>query len=165
MAAPINIRPTIPADRNYLLSTMRQALLKTSAYCEGLHPEVLTNLLESILTIYTTAIATPVDDSSMILGFIVYAPGSVGFIYVRKHLRQHKLGTRLLEHAGISKGEIIAPLMVTKIEITPGVWSAFPKLAAAHGYTIRFRPYLPLQLQANAMLPKLEVPPLDETNT
>jgi hypothetical protein len=149
--ASISIRPYQPTDHAYIMSTMRMTLVK-SPFMQGIHPAVMDTLLGPVVTLFSIAVATPTADSNTILGYIAYqGPNIVGFIFVRPGLPRRKgLAEKLIAHAGIAKGEIISPFLVTNR--FDGV--TFPKFAESKGYTIRHRPYLPLQLMADTVLPQ-----------
>lgn len=138
MLATIAIRPFKPTDRAFVLDSMRRTLVRNSAYFEGLQPEVVNLVIEPVLATYQTQVATPQGDHDEILGYIIHdGPGVVGFLYVKEALRRKGVCKFLLRAAGVQPGEIIAPLIVTKL---PGAGN-FPKLAGMHGYTLRYRPY------------------------
>jgi GNAT superfamily N-acetyltransferase len=127
---------------------MRRTLVRNSAYATGLQPDVINVLVEPIMAIYTTLVATPHEDHDEILGYLTHdGPTTVGFIYVKEPLRQKGIASALLDHAGIRKGEITAPLIVTKL---PGSGN-FPKLCESHGYTVRFRPWMGLSMMADIL--------------
>lgn len=148
MPALIGIRPFQIQDRAFVLDSMRRTLVRNSAYAAGLQPEVINLLVEPILATYRTLVATPHGDDDEILGYLTHdGPSIVGFIYVKEALRQKGIATALLAHAGVAKGEIAAPLIVTKL---PGAGN-FPKLAEAHGYTLRFRPWMGLAMMSRLL--------------
>jgi hypothetical protein len=127
---------------------MRRTLVRNSAYATGLQPEVINLILEPVLATYATLVATPHGDDDEILGYITHdGPSTIGFIYVKEAIRQKGIATALLASAGIKKGEVVAPLVVTKL---PGSGN-FPKLCEAHGYTVRFRPWMALSMMADLM--------------
>lgn len=134
-----------------MLDSMRRTLVRNSAYAAGLQPEVINLIVEPVLATYETLVATPHGDPDEILGYIIHdGPSTVGFIYVKEALRQKGIGSALLASAGIQKGEIVAPVIVTKL---PGAGN-FPKLCEAHGYTVRFRPWMGLAMMAELMSPR-----------
>jgi hypothetical protein len=122
---------------------MRRTLVRSSAYANGLQPEVLNLLIEPILAAYTTIVATPEDDADSILGYLVHdGPRTVAFVYVKEGVRRKGIATALASHAGVTRGEVVAPLIVTKMA---GVGN-FPRFAESKGYTLRYRPYEPLRI-------------------
>jgi len=148
MPAPIDIRPFRPEDRAFVLDSMRRTLVRNSAYAAGLQPEVVNLLVEPVLATHETLIATPHGDADEILGYITHdGPSVVGFLYVKEALRQKGIATVLLAAAGIRKGEVVTPLLVTKL---PGAGN-FPNLCEAHGYTVRFRPWMVLSQMAQLL--------------
>ena len=148
MPALIAIRPFKPQDRAFVLDSMRRTLVRNSAYATGLQPEVLNLLVEPVLATYTTLVATPQGDPDEILGYVIHdGPHVVGFLYVKEALRRHGIGSALLKAAGVEKGEVVAPLIVTKL---PGAGN-FPKLAETKGYTLRFRPWMGLSQMARML--------------
>lgn len=148
MPALIGIRPSRPSDRAFILDSMRRTLVRNSAYATGLQPEVLNLLVEPVLATYRTLVATPEGQPDEILGYIAHDGAHVvGFLYVKEALRGKGIARALLNSAGIEKGEVVTPLLVTKL---PGAGN-FPKLCEAHGYTVRFRPWMVLSQMA-AML-------------
>jgi len=141
MPALIGIRPFQPQDRAFVLDSMRRTLVRNSAYATGLQPEVLNLLVEPVLATYRTLVATPQGDPDEILGYIIHdGPHVVGFVYVKEALRQKGIASALLKAAGVEKGELVTPLLVTKL---PGAGN-FPKLCETKGYTVRFRPWMVL---------------------
>lgn len=158
--ATIAIRPYQPNDHAFVMSTMRTTLTTKSAFMQGLHPAVVDTLLEPIVTLFTTSVATTTGDSNTILGYLLYSlPNTVGFVFVREQLRDKHIATKLLEHAGIAKGEIISPFMVTN----QFGGMNFPKFVGSKGYTVRHRPYITLNLQAEMLIPKLDDTPTQTT--
>jgi GNAT superfamily N-acetyltransferase len=151
MPALIAIRPFRSADRAFVLDSMRRTLVRNSAYAAGLQPEVINLLVEPILATYQTLVATPHGDDDEILGYLTHdGPSIVGFVYVKEALRQKGIATALLAHAGITKGELVAPLIVTKL---PGAGN-FPKLCETKGYTVRFRPWMGLSMLSDLLTTK-----------
>ena len=143
--ATINIRKGQPNDRAFITDSMRRTVSRSSAYAKGLHPEVMNFLTDSILAIYTTLVAVPLDSADDILGYLLHdGDKNVGFIYVKEKLRRKGIATALLQSAGVKRGEVITPLLVTSLA---GVGN-FPRAAQDHGYVLRFRPWLPLQVSA-----------------
>lgn len=130
---------------------MRRTLVRNSAYASGLQPEVINLIVEPVLATYQTLVATPHGDDDEILGYVLHdGPSTVGFIYVKEAIRQKGIASALLSKAGIAKGEVVAPLIVTKL---PGAGN-FPKLCEAHGYTVRFRPWMGLAMMAEMLSPR-----------
>jgi len=151
MPAPVVIRPALSSDANFILDSMRRTLLRQSAYAAGLEPDVINQLVWPVIATYDTLVATPPDDDDEILGYIIHdGPGAVGFIYVKEAVRGRGLANALLDAAQIAQGEIICPLLVTKLS---GVGN-FAKFCETKGYTVRFRPWLPLSINAQLMNPK-----------
>ena len=148
MPALIAIRPFRPTDRAFVLDSMRRTLVRNSAYAAGLQPEVVNLLVEPVLATYTTLVATPQGDPEEILGYVIHdGPHVVGFVYVKEAIRQHGIATALLKAAGIERGELVTPLLVTKL---PGAGN-FPKLCETKGYTVRFRPWMELSRMARML--------------
>lgn len=148
MPAKIAIRPFAPTDRAFVMDSMRRTLVRNSAYAAGLQPEVVNLLIEPIVTTYRTLVATPDGQPDEILGYIIHdGPATVGFVYVKEALRRKGIAAALLRAAGVGKGEIVAPLLVTKL---PGAGN-FPRLCEEHGYTVRFRPWLGLSLLSSLL--------------
>jgi len=148
MPATIDIRPFRPGDRAFVLDSMRRTLVRNSAYAAGLQPQVVDLLIEPVMATHQTLIATPQGDPDEILGYVTHdGPSVIGFLYVKEALRQKGIATALLKAAGITKGEVVTPLLVTKL---PGVGN-FPKLCEAHGYTVRFRPWMVLSQMAQML--------------
>lgn len=152
MSTAVSLRAAVADDQKYLLSTMREVLLKQSAFYSGLHPATMSILLEPLLATYQTTVAVSTDDPSTIVGFIVYRdPNTVAFIYVRSQFRKFSalnpkgmIATALLKHAGIQKGEVFCALMVTKFN-----GKNFAQFADERGYRVRFRPFSPLEISAD----------------
>ena len=137
-----------------MLDSMRRTLVRNSAYAAGLQPEVVNLLVEPVLATHRTLVATPHGDPDEILGYVCHdGPSCVGFVYVKEALRQKGVATALLHAAGIQKGEVASPLIVTKL---PGAGN-FPKLAEQHGYTLRFRPWMMFGVMADLLEPKVAV--------
>ncbi len=151
MPALIAIRPFQPADRAFVLDSMRRTLVRNSAYATGLQPEVLNLVVEPVLASYQTLVATPEGDPDEILGYVITdGPSTVGFVYVKEALRQKGVANALLKAAGVRKGEIVCPLIVTKLT---GVGN-FPRFCEGKGFTLRFRPWMSLALMASLLTPK-----------
>ena len=141
--ATIAIRNATAGDLNYLRSNFANSF-KHSGYANGTSNEVLRTLLDPLLASWTTLIATPVDDSSVILAWLLFRdPTTVAWVHVRPEIRRKGIAAQLLAHAGIVKGELLTPFLPTKLE---GAEGSFSNLSKAHGYTLRYRPYLPLQI-------------------
>jgi hypothetical protein len=151
--ATINIRKGTSNDRAFITDSMRRTVSRSSAYAKGLHPEVLNFLLDSILATYTTLVATPGDStgashSDDILGYLLHdGPSKVAFVYVKEKLRRKGICNALLGAAGVKRGEVVTPMLVTALA---GVGN-FPRAAQNHGYVIRFRPWEPLQVTATLL--------------
>lgn len=151
MSTAVSLRTAVADDQKYLLSTLREVLLKQSAYYQGLHPATMSILLEPLLATYQTVVAVSTDDPSTIVGFIVYRdPSTVAFLYVRSQFRKFSalnpkggIATVLLRHAKVEKGEISCALMVTKFNK-----QNFARLADEKGYRCRFRPFQGLEISA-----------------
>lgn len=153
MPATIDIRRALPSDRPFVLDSMRRTLVRNSAYADGLHPGVIDLLIEPLLATFTTLVATPDGETDEILGYVVHdGPRTVGFLYVREAMRRKGVARALLDKAGVGSGEVVAPLMVSKLA---GVGN-FPRWAETKGYTVRFRPWMSLQLAAEILAPKPE---------
>jgi hypothetical protein len=140
--ASIVIRPAVASDHNYLSDNFAKSY-KHSAYATRTSTEVLRRLVEPLLSLWQVAIAAPAHDPDFILGWLLYKDAhTVGWIHVRPgEPRRKGIANKLLQHAGIVSGEIEVPFLPTKLE---GVEGSFSNFAKAHGYELRFRPYMPL---------------------
>jgi hypothetical protein len=144
----LEIRDVVTADRPFLLATIRETLVANSAYYNRVHPAVITTLIEPVLITYRGLIAHPEGEPDTILGFILAEDqNTVGFIYVRNQFRRHNIASLLLSHASIQRGEIVCPFIVTKLN-----GQNFPRFVESKGYKLRFRPFIPLEIQANILL-------------
>jgi GNAT superfamily N-acetyltransferase len=147
------IRPASIADRPYLLGTIRDTLSRNSAYCQGLHPEAMNQLLEPVLATFDAAVVTPTNDQNTILAFIVWREKVVAFLYVRARLRRKGFAAQLLKHAAIAPGPLDVPFMVTKIPggSADGGPAKLPDIARRAGFELHFRPYIPLQIASELL--------------
>lgn len=168
MATRIAIRPAYPSDLIFVQQAIEGTLRDNSAFCKGVHPATLATLIDPILAAWEVLVATPVDDPDTVIGFLVYRdPQTVAFVYVRSQFRSKidpedgkrkggGIARALLAHAKIERGapggfvpEIACAFMITKMDGHRG--QAFPALAEAKGYRLRFRPYLPLEITARIL--------------
>lgn len=141
--AAFTVRSATADDLNYLRSNFAQSY-RHSAYCGETSTDVLRTLLDPLLASWTTLIASPTGDPAFIVGWLLYRdPKAVGWIHVRPGVRRRGIAGTLLQHAGITKGEISTPFMPSKLE---GADGSFLNIARSHGYELRWRPYQPLQV-------------------
>lgn len=140
--AKIEIRPATIDDRAFLLDSFTRSYQGKSAYASGVHGQILVDLLEPLLALWTVAVAVAPDDT--ILGWICYRDAvTVAWVTTKLDVRGRGVAGALLAHAGVSRGTEIAVCFMP----TSG---RFAQEAERRGYTLRFRPYLPLQAAAGA---------------
>ena len=140
--AKFMIRPASQTDYHYLLANFVHSY-RHSAFASGVSNAVLRQLIEPLLSSWNCSIAAPLDQPEFIAAWLLYRDANtVGWIHVRPTLRNKGLAAALLEQAGINRGRVVAAFLPTDLE---GATGSFVTVAKEHGYTIRFRPYLPLQ--------------------
>jgi len=139
----IQIRPATVEDRPFLLDSFVRSYQSNSAYAQAVHGQILVDQIEPLLALWTVAVAVAPDDT--ILGWICWRdPSTVAWVNVKLGVRKRGIARALLTHAGVQcPSEISCAFMPTA--------GRFAKEAERHGYTLRFRPYLPFQTVAVAL--------------
>jgi len=128
----------IAEDRTYILDSFLKGYGRNSSYTTGIPAQVIMSLIEPLLVLWNTDVA--LDESGHIVGWICWQePNRIAWVNVKGDLRNHGIGRALLEHAQIGQGEVLCPFMPTKFH-----GQNFPRWAESKGYTLRFRPYLPM---------------------
>lgn len=137
--ASIALRPYEERDRGFVIMSFVRSYGR-SAYASGVPAKVLIDLLDPLLITWTTTVAEAPD--GVLLGWIcALAPGAVAWVFVKAgQFRRKGLARALLAGAGIGKS-IVTPFVPTKALDDGPSFHAFTK---ARGYTVHFRPYLPL---------------------
>lgn len=124
-------------------------------HARGASRAVLASLMEPVLRAWRTRVAVD-PDNGQIVGFCIFerrAP-RIAWVQVRDVWRRKGVATALLSDSGSVRAEVETPFMVQRIGLIKHGdrrWeSTGPKLvdlAQKNGVTLRFRPYLALELQ------------------
>lgn len=131
MRATVQIRDLIPDDVPFIVTTFVKSYKEASAYAEYASNETLAQLIRNLMLRWTTAVAVDPEDTTMILGWLIYRDAhTVGWLFVRPELRAKNLARALLSQANVESGTVVTPFAPTRLK-----W-----LDAR--YAIRFRPYL-----------------------
>lgn len=158
----IEIRPHVPADLPFVTDSFVKKAGR-APQAAGVSGTVLASLLEPLLNEWLCLVATPEGDRDTLLGWVLFEPKRrdrpnpvIAWVYVRDDgpFRRNGIGRALLEAAGLRYGtaskplEVHSPFTAQKVaEDGPSVM----QLCDAHGLTFRYRPYLPLQVQLDAL--------------
>lgn len=135
MSAPIRIAPARDQHRALILDSFWREY-RSCPMAKGVPPGVLTRKLEALLDSpsWRALVATPDDDVDSVLGYLVYRdPFTLGWLHTLRNFRHKGVARALLSHAHVLPGHASCAFL------PPGV----AKVATEHGYTLRFRPYLP----------------------
>lgn len=136
--ASITLRPYEPADRGFVVMSFVRSFGR-SAYGTGTPAQVLIDLLEPLLIAWTTTMA--VAPNGELLGWLcARAPDRVAWLFVKPEFRRRGVARVLLDLMGVGK-QLEAAFLPTK---APDDTTSFVAFMKAHGYTVHFRPYLPL---------------------
>lgn len=150
----IPIRDGRPDDWPYILDSF-VTFYSQAPHARGASRAVLASLMEPVLRAWRTRVAVDPDDDSTIVGFCIFERRSprIAWVQVRDAWRRKGVATALLSDSGSVREEVETPFMVQRIGLirhSSGRWeSVGPKLvdiAKANGVTLRFRPYLTLEL-------------------
>jgi ribosomal protein S18 acetylase RimI-like enzyme len=140
----IVIRDGEPSDHPFVRDTIRMQLISASAYFARVSPQTFGVLIDPMIATHKLFIAQPVDSPADIVGFLLCEPPTdISFVYVRNEMRRGGIATALLNVAGVTRGEVNTPFLTTKLD-----GQNFPRLADSHGFKIRFRPFIPLEVSA-----------------
>jgi GNAT superfamily N-acetyltransferase len=132
---PIAVSPALPEHRALILDSFWREY-QESPPAQGVPAAVLTRKLEVLMDApgWQTLVATPEEDAPTILGYIVCRDArTVAWVHVLRFWRGRGVARALLEQAGVSPGVVSCPFLPPHVA----------KVAAASGWTCRFRPYLP----------------------
>jgi hypothetical protein len=140
-------RPGTDQDRPFFADCIRRTL-KDQPYSKDLSNAAISRLIDPILGTYRSVVLSPDADSGAILGFVLYDNRSVAWIHVRAEFRRTGITRAILRHIGLGPGQVSCPLLVVK---WPG-GSNFPKACQERGYTLRFRPWTVLEIEAQLEL-------------
>lgn len=124
------IRAAIPSDESFVTSTWVKSMLSTGkahkmvGHAQRRHGQdrgigaplgqLLNDRVDLILDRKTCRCLVTAWDKhpDVILGWMVYEPGVIHYIWVRKEERGHRIATKMLRHAGITATE---PVQCTSI--------------------------------------------------
>lgn len=134
MPSKVTIGYMEPNDRPYILDSFLRSY-KDSPYAQGVHPNILIQLMDGLLSAWQVRVARD-EDGKMILGWIVYRDShTVAYGYVRKSFRKLGIFRSLISAAELDPKRICTD--VAFYDPTSGhfdVWGVY------------FRPYLPLEV-------------------
>lgn len=158
MSTPLSIRVGEAGDIPYVLDSFVDTYSR-APHAHGASRELLASLMEPLLSSpdWRIAVATPYWDPTVIVGYIVYRPApdlSIAWVHTRGPWRRRGVARLLLAHAGLglekARGvELEVPFMVQRVSAKQ---PALVDIARKHHVTVRFRPYLPLEVQRRALL-------------
>lgn len=142
--ALIEIRNGVDGDWPLLCTTFANFYIKNpkSYYGYRVPSHTLVTKLEQFRNApnWKLLAACPSNDRNEVMGLLLYRQraerertSAIAWLTVKPAYQNMHVATRLLETAGIPKGEIECAFLLPHIA----------KLAATKGYTLRFRPYLP----------------------
>ncbi len=135
--ASISLRPFESRDRGFVIMSFVRSFGR-SAYAAGVPAAVLIDLLDPLLIAWDTAVAEAPDGE--LLGWSCSRlPGDLAWLYVKPSFRRHGVARALLEHAKVGRA-LAMPFVPTKAPDG----TSFATFVKRLGYTVHFRPYLPL---------------------
>lgn len=146
-------RPGTEQDRPFMSDCIRKTL-KHQPWSKDLSHEAISMLVDPILATAQVLVLVPVVDPGSIVGFIVYSrtENTVHWLHVRKPFRLRNYGTNLLEAAGIRPGPVRCSMMVNTLPSpytnVSGHGETLQDVAVRHGYKLRFRPWIVLEILA-----------------
>jgi GNAT superfamily N-acetyltransferase len=134
--ASISLRPYETKDRGFVIMSFVRSYGR-SAYATGVPAAVLIDLLDPLLIAWDTTVAEAPDGE--LLGWICSRPGRLAWLFVKPEFRRRGVARALLERAEVGR-TLDAPFVPTKAPDG----SSFASWSRARGYTVHYRPYLPL---------------------
>lgn len=156
----IEIRPAVGTDRPFITDSFVKRFGR-APQAAGSSGTVLSSLLEPLLNYWTTLVACPEGDLDTLLGWVTFEPKRrerpnpvVAWVYVHSEWQRKGVGRALLNATGIKLGTASKPLEVHSpftCQRIADEGPAIQKLCDDHGLTFRYRPYLPLQVQLDAL--------------
>lgn len=156
----IEIIQGLPVHRALITDSFVKKFSK-APQCAHISGTVVASLLEPLLNDWTTLVAVPEGDRDTLLGYVIFEPKRrdkpnpvIAWVHVSGEWTRRGIGRALLEAAGLKCGtdkarvEVHSPFTATKVaEDGPSIM----QLCEGHGLTFRYRPYLPLQVQLDAL--------------
>lgn len=156
----IEIIPATAGHRSFITDSFVKKFSK-APQCANISGAVVSALLEPLLNTWTTLVAVPEGDRDTLLGYVVFEPKKrdrpnpvVAWVHVAGEWTRRGIGRALLEAAGMRQGTAAKPLEVHSPFTTQKIADDGPnimQLCDGHGLTFRYRPYLPLQVQLDAL--------------
>jgi predicted N-acetyltransferase YhbS len=156
----IEIVPAAPGHRALITDSFVKKFAK-APQCAHISGTVVASLIEPLLNDWKTLVAVPEGDRDTVLGYVVFEPRRrdrpnpvIAWVHVVGDWTRRGIGRALVEAAGLKTGtagkplEVHSPFTCQKIaDDGPNIM----QLCDAHGLTFRYRPYLPLQVQLDAL--------------
>lgn len=118
---PFRIRPANDEDLRHIVSSWvsgysRSTFAKAIEHWGGTYPKVQDKITKEIIGKGASlAVANPVDDDWLIMGWVCWDKGILHFLHVRSGFQNKGIGEALLEHAG-------TPKFATHLGIQPGTY-------------------------------------------
>jgi GNAT superfamily N-acetyltransferase len=153
----------IPADESHrpFITDAFVRRFSRAPQCAGVSGTVVSTLLEPLLNDWHALVAVPDGDRDTLLGYVVYEPRRAGkanpviaWVYVVETWTRKGIGRALLFATGLRLGTQGEPLEVHSPFTAQKVSEDGPSISALcekHGLVFRYRPYLPLQVQLDAL--------------
>jgi GNAT superfamily N-acetyltransferase len=156
----IEIIPAAPEHRAFISDSFVRKFSKApqAAHISGL---VVSTLLEPLLNNWTTLVAVPEGDRDTLLGYVIFEqrrrdkPNPViAWVHVSGEWTRRGIGRALLEATGLRVGNAVKRLEVHSPFTCQKIADDGPSIAELcekRGLMFRYRPYLPLQVQLDAL--------------
>lgn len=156
----IEILPADESHRPFVTDAFVRKFSRTPQ-AAGVSGTVVASLLEPLLNDWRALVAVPQDDRDTLLGFVLFEEKRpdrqnpvVAYVYVVETWQRHGIGRALLTAAGVRFGTKAKPLEVHSPFVAQRISEGGPAISAlcdAKGLLFRYRPYLPLQVQLDAL--------------
>lgn len=157
----LTFRGGVPTDHAYVYDSF-VATYRGTPHARGASVATLVSLMEPLLapgSEWRLLVACDPDDEDCIVGFVVSRQRAqrlpqVAWLQVRSEWKRRGVGRALLSAAGVPSGQTVeldVPFIVQRIGRDRDM-PTLVELARAHGMTLRFRPYLPLEAARHALM-------------
>jgi GNAT superfamily N-acetyltransferase len=163
----VEIIPAPVGARGFVFDSFVKKFSRTPQ-AAGASRVVVSALLEPLFAAWATLVAVPEGDRDTLLGWVLFEPKRrdrpnpvIAWVYVVEEWQRRGIGRALVDAAGLKlklgtagkQLELHSPFICQKVSDDG---PAIAKLAEAHGLTYRYRPYLPLQVQLDALAREAE---------